>query len=108
MEVKAMSVFPLRKDSECSQKETQTVTQYWICEIVDPFRKGQHIYEINGTKYVVMAYCSDKKIAIGMCSAERMIAIMEVPNFKIEDRLAHKKNWIFLGWLLPAKLKRLR
>lgn len=103
-----MSAITVGKELEVQEEQGLTVIQYWICVAVDIFRLGQHVYEISGKKYVVMAYCSDKRIALGMCATDRIIAIMEVHNYKIEDRLAHKKNWTFLAWILPSKRKRLR
>lgn len=102
-----MSVAVVRKSEE-EQVQPQTITQYWICERTDQFRKGAHVYEINGQKYVVSAYCSERERAIGMCSRGRMIAIVEVHNYTPDLRLAQKKDYTFLAWILPYKRKRLR
>lgn len=99
--------FAVVRKSEEEDVKPQTITQYWICEKTDKFRKGAHVYKMNGETYVVSAYCSERKIAIGMCFCNKMIAIIEVHNYTQDLRLAHKKNWTFLAWILPYKRKRL-
>ncbi len=103
-----MSVVSVAKDTEVEVMTGKTIIQFWICQPVDQFRQGQHVYEISGKKYVVIAYCSEKRIAFGMCSQDRIVAKMEVHDYHEADRLAHKKNWTFSAWILPYKSKRLR
>jgi hypothetical protein len=101
-----MSVAMVEKNPESEELPAQSVIQYWICQPVDQFRQGQHVYEIQGRKYVVIAYCPEKDIAVGMCCKDRRIARMQVNDYKESDRLAHKKDWTFLAWLLSCKPKR--
>ena len=102
-----MSVCILKRDENVETEQNRTVTQFWICQEVDFFRQGHHVYEINETKYVVKAYCSEKRVAVGMCASGNKIAIVEVHDYKEEDRLADKKSWTFSAWILPYKRKRL-
>src|SRR4030042_2974588 len=87
--------------------EVSAVTQYWVCQEVDIFRVGHHVYEINGRNYVVMAYPIDRRFATAICSKGRMIAIVEVHDYNPKANLAHKENWTFLAWILTVPPKRL-
>jgi hypothetical protein len=89
--------------------EPQTVRQYWVCELIqDPFRIGQHVYQTAVWKFIVIAYCSDKKSASELSHhTGRVMAMVDVFDYTPDERFAHKKNYEFLAFVFPVLTKRL-
>jgi len=79
----------------------KTVTQYWVCQKVDDDRRGNHIYTYrNKIRFVVSAYCSEEKIAKGVCFPGRFVLEVKVFDYHQHQRLAHKNNIKIVGVVL--------